>query len=260
MKPLYSTSMGQGEALLMLHGWAMNSQVMADFARKLASDFKVISVDLPGHGRSPDQGSWTLDSVVDQLAAMIHKPVICLGWSLGGLLALRLAACYPDKVSRVILMAASPRFVQADDWPDAQDDAVFERFSNELQKDVKSTLLRFLLLQAHGLQQLKQTVNQLKQGLDEGGVARFSGLESGLAALHKEDLRADLQQLHCPVHMLLGDRDRLIPASVLAQAQRLMPNLTGQVLQGAAHQTFISLPELCRQAVVDFCLAASHAA
>lgn len=255
MKPLHCTSMGQGEPLLMIHGWAMNLRVMADFAQFLASDFEVVLVDLPGHGHSPDQGRWTLDSVVDQIAALIHKPVICLGWSLGGLLALRLAARYPDKVSRIIMMAASPRFVQAEDWPDAQADAVFQKFSSDLQQDVKSTLLRFLLLQSHGLQQMKQTVNLLKQGLDEGGEASFSGLESGLDALRHADLRSDLQQVSCPVHMLLGDRDRLIPASVLAQAQGINPNLTGQVLQGASHQPFISHPELSRQAVVDFCRA-----
>lgn len=244
---------GQGAPLLMIHGWAMNAAVMAVFAQALSADFEVKTVDLPGHGSSEDGAPWVLDAVVAQLASQIDRPVICLGWSLGGMLALRLAARYPEKVQRLVLLSSSPRFVTADDWPEAQSQSIFDQFADELQQDVQTALLRFLLLQSHGLKQLKQTVTGLKQGLEQGGQARLPGLLSGLDVLRNEDVRNDLQQLACPVLLLLGEKDQLIPVGMLQHALALKPDLQYLVINGAAHQPFLTHREQTRMAVLDFC-------
>lgn len=252
MSDLHIRSQGEGVPLLLVHGWAMNSAVMAPFAEELARDFRVLSLDLPGHGRSTAARPWTLDELADRIAERLPESVIATGWSLGGLLALRLAARHPQCVRRLTLMAASPRFVTAQDWPEAQDAGMFDQFACDLKDDPKATLLRFLLLQAQGLDRLRQTIHHIKQALELGGEASLVGLQSGLDALRSADLRIDLQRLACPVQMILGERDRLVPAAMLAHARRLNPGLEGRVIEGAAHQPFLTHPEATRDAVLAF--------
>ena len=89
---MHIETLGSGPDLVLIHGWALHGGVFAPLARRLAPHFRLHLVDLPGHGlsRDPDE---TLDlrSVAVHVAAQT-PPAIWLGWSLGGLLALRAAA------------------------------------------------------------------------------------------------------------------------------------------------------------------------
>ncbi|MGH8172439.1 MAG: alpha/beta fold hydrolase, partial [Rhodanobacteraceae bacterium] len=89
---------GSGPDLVMLHGWAMHGGIFAPFADALAAHFTLHVVDLPGHGFSHDD-TGTLDPVeCARRIAEAAPRAIWLGWSLGGLIALRAALDRPDRV------------------------------------------------------------------------------------------------------------------------------------------------------------------
>ena len=93
------------------------------------------AVDLPGHGHSAPPAEFTLDGVVSALASAFAsgaEPLTVLGWSLGGQVAMRWALTQPKRVSRIVLVATSPRFVAGDDWPHAMSDETLVRFGDEL--------------------------------------------------------------------------------------------------------------------------------
>lgn len=251
---------GGGVPLLLIHGWAMNAAVMAEFADALSAHFRVLSVELPGHGQSPDCDCWGLDEVVASLQSQLDEPVICLGWSLGGLVALQLATTAPELVRRLVLLAATPRFVAESDWPAAQAKAVFDQFARDLDEDARATLLRFLLLQTQGLKDLRQTVQHLQNSLAKGGEATPNGLRCGLQILREADLRGAFQSLTCPVQMILGGRDRLIPNAMAEQAKQLLPRLQVELIATAAHQPFLSHPDETLQAIQRFCETERNAA
>src|SRR5580698_3178204 len=118
---LYIETHGTGPDLVLLHGWGLNLRVWDGLTRELESTFRVIAVDLPGHGRSawnpkartPAEQAWqvhaTLSSISDRYSL--------LGWSLGGQIAIDLAAAMPGSVERLILVATTPRFAKSEDWP-----------------------------------------------------------------------------------------------------------------------------------------------
>ena len=110
----------------------------------LADHCEVFAVDLPGHGNSTLDGAFDLQPVVDTLAKALPERANWLGWSLGGTLAMELAARYPRQVSQLVLVTATPRFVRTDNWPCGMEPQVLEQFCESLATDYAATVKRFL--------------------------------------------------------------------------------------------------------------------
>jgi len=76
MSGLYVEQRGQGPDLVLLHGWGLNLRVWDTLTDELASGFRVIAVDLPGHGRSdwnpnartPAEQAWSLHGTLASLS------------------------------------------------------------------------------------------------------------------------------------------------------------------------------------------------
>ena len=133
MSGLYTEVRGSGPALVLLHGWGLNLRIWDGLAAALSERFRIIAVDLPGHGRS----AWLPErSSLEEQAAQVRETVAgvagecsLLGWSLGGQIALQLAAADARRatcpvragaaaaIHRLVLVATTPRFVAAPDWP-----------------------------------------------------------------------------------------------------------------------------------------------
>ncbi len=102
-----------GEPLLLLHGSCSNSAMWFGDLPILAQHFRVLAVDIPGEP-GPSEGN-RLDQKNDEHTEWLHHlleqldlpQVILIGNSFGGWLSLRFATAYPDRVSRMILIAAS---------------------------------------------------------------------------------------------------------------------------------------------------------
>ena len=162
---LHVDTAGHGPPLVLLHGWAMHSDMWGPLLPQLAQRFRVHAVDLPGHGHSAPWHGFTLDGVVEAPASVFaaeQRPLAVLGWSLGGLVAMRWARRHPARVGRLVLVATSPRFVAGDDWPHAMSDETLARFGDELHVAWKHTIRRFLALQLQGSEHGRATMAALK--------------------------------------------------------------------------------------------------
>ena len=245
--------MGQGPDLVMLHGWSMHSVVWHDLAEGLAKHFTLHLVDLPGHGQSDWQpDALELDVMINNLANELPPTAYWLGWSLGGLISIAFADRFPERVKKLILMSATPCFVQVTDWQNAMDASVFKTFSDNLDDDQATTLQRFLLLQARGSQHSRDTIRKLTQQLTIEKPPVAAALKAGLKLLIEIDLRTQFSTLQCPVKMILGDRDTLIPEQMLDDAKRLNPKLETRLLAGAGHAPFIAQAIQCQYEIETF--------
>jgi len=110
-KRLWSEVTGSGEPLLLIHGMGSASTAWKLITPKLSKEFQVITVDLPGHGNTPLLASQAMDPVslaqalVDLMDAHGIAQFHVCGNSLGGWIALEIAAKYPDRVKSVIALA-----------------------------------------------------------------------------------------------------------------------------------------------------------
>jgi pimeloyl-[acyl-carrier protein] methyl ester esterase len=228
--------------LLCLHGWGLNAAVWEPLAASLPGGVQVLAPDLPGHGaRASEARFGGLDEAADRMAALLDAPATVVGWSLGGLLALTLAGRHPGKVARVVLVAATPRFVRASDWPCAMRPEVLDAFARDLALDYRATLTRFLALQVHGLPERAQTLRALKARCLQA-PPHPKALAEGLDILRDTDLRPLLAALEMPVHAVLGSLDTLVPSAVAGELRRLRPGIRVAVLAGAGHAPLLSHP------------------
>lgn len=250
---MFINVMGSGPDLVMLHGWSMHSGVWHTLAQNLAQHYTLHLVDLPGHGQSDWQaGDLEIDALLQQLAMQLPEQAVWMGWSLGGLISIAFAQRYPSRVKKLILMAATPKFVVAQDWPCAMQKQVFGDFATNLDVNQQDTLQRFLLLQARGAEHSRQTIRQLTEQLASQTSLNPDALHAGLNLLLQLDMRAALAEIACPVQVILGEKDSLIPQALAPALEQLRPATNVMVIAGAGHAPFISQPTRCQQIIEQF--------
>lgn len=250
---LHIETRGEGDDLVLIHGWGMNGTVWSNVAEHLAARFRVTVLDLPGHGRSEyDESACRFEDWVRACLDAAPERAIWIGWSLGGQIAQRAAVVAPSRVRKLVLVASSPRFVQGDDWPFAVDQRTLELFSLALSKSPTQTLERFLSLQVNGDDQARQTLRLLRQDLAVLPSAHPDALSLGLGFLQSLDLRDQLSTIECPMLWLLGERDTLIPVEVGEILEALAPRADILILGGAAHAPFLSHPRESLRALTGF--------
>jgi pimeloyl-[acyl-carrier protein] methyl ester esterase len=236
---------------VFIHGWAMNSAVWRGCLPLLPDWIAPLTVDLPGYGEYMNADAARLDEYVEHVAERITRPALLTGWSLGGLVSLKLAQRYPHKVAGLLQVATTPQFVQHGHWSAAIDADVFDQFALSLEKDITKTIQRFLALQVRGTRTSLRTIRELQHAIDERGMPGAEALFAGLRILSGTDLTGMVADLECPVTWLLGDKDALVPVALADVLKQLAPAVEIQVIRGAGHAPFISHPEAFADAVVQ---------
>ena len=252
---LHIESVGHGPPLVLLHGWAMHSGLWGPLLPRLAKRYRVHAVDLPGHGHSAPLASFTLDAVVDALAAAFsgaQRPLTVLGWSLGGLVAMRWALAEPARVGRIALVCTSPRFVACDDWPHAMSCATLDRFGDELHVAWKLTVQRFLALQMQGGEHARATLVALRSRVFARGEPAPKALFDALTAIRGADLRAEASRVTQPALVVSGSRDTLTLPDAGRWLADHLPAARFALIEGAAHAPFLSHPEAFAGALDGF--------
>lgn len=238
--------------VVLLHGWGMHAQVWGEFATHLAAFCQVHSVDLPGYGGSLPCEPYDLDTLAAQVADNLPQRALVLGWSMGGLVAQRLALRMPQRVEKLILMAGTPCFSGRADWRHGMADKVLDAFQAQLRGDALTTLRRFLAVQSMGGEDAKAQTQQLRQAVEARPLPSVSTLAAGLDILRNSDLRADVAQIHQPCCLIHGEADTVVP---LGAAQYLHAHLAHSqlhTLAGCAHAPFLSRPAECAAVLRDF--------
>ncbi|WP_149196373.1 pimeloyl-ACP methyl ester esterase BioH [Luteimonas suaedae] len=237
---MHIDTQGSGPPLLLLHGWAMHGGVFAPLVERLANEFTLHVVDLPGHGHSAATATpLALEAVVSELAARVPR-ALWLGWSLGGLFALHAAATRPRAVRGLALLCASPRFVRGDDWKYGMSPELFADFADGLRRDWRGTLERFIALEAFGSDHAKDELRALRDGLFARGEPAMQVLADGLAMLQTTDLRAALPRLSPPSLWLAGRRDRVVDPRAMRVAAERTPQARFEQIEHAGHAPFLT--------------------
>ena len=248
-------SVGSGKPLVLLHGFAMHGGLFEPLLPSLAQRHRVHAVDIPGHGRSPAITPFDLPPLaeaIDEAVDGVDAPMAVLGWSLGGQIALQWALSHPGRFDRLILVAATPSFVQREDWEHAMSATMLARFGDELRVSWRFTLQRFLALQVHGSDVGRATLAQLRQRLFARGAPSSVSLARALELLRDIDLRPLLSRITIPTLVIGGDRDALVPPGATQALARALPDAAHVTIEGAAHAPFLSHRQAFLDAVLPF--------
>jgi len=213
-------------------------------AEELRDRFRLIAVDLPGHGRSawsagrgtPAEQAWLIHTTL----ASVSNRYSLLGWSLGGQIALDLAAAMPGQIDKLVLVAATPRFAQSSDWPHGMQPSVITRLATQLRQDYQRTVSDFLELQVRGSIEGSSVLEQLRHALFVHGQAKPDALEAGLNTLATSDLRPTLSHVRAPTLVIAGQRDRITAPETSRLLAQALPDARYVEMRRAAHAPFLS--------------------
>lgn len=240
---LHAKAAGRGPDLVLLHGWGLHGGVWAPVREALEARFRVTVFDLPGHGFSSFTPLRGFDEAVDDVAAQVPGGAFVCGWSLGGLIAQRLARRHPVRVRALALVGTTPCFVQRPDWPHAMKSETLAGFASGLRTDLEATLKTFVALNALGGTRDRSAIRALATELVSRGAPDPSALEVGLELLRETDLRAEVPGIAQPALVIHGTRDALAP---IESGRWLAANLPrGKLVEmpDAAHLPFASHPQ-----------------
>lgn len=232
-------------ALVLLHGWGVNRCVWTNVAERLRPQFRVLALDLPGYAVTTDRAPEGTDlaGMAGDLLAAAPAAAIWLGWSLGGMVALKAAHRAPHRVTRLVLVGTTPRFVCGPNWEHGVDARQVAAFAADLAVDYQRTVARFLLLQAGTGAAARAVARALARRITACGAPGAAALQDSLKALVGADLRADLPGIVVPARVIHGAEDRLTPVGAARYLARHLPAAQLSVIPGAGHAPFMLAPD-----------------
>lgn len=239
---------GAGEPFILLHGWSMSSAVFSEVAPVLAKKYRVLCPDLPGHGQSDsvaDCQLGVLAMAIEQWAQQlgVANPSL-LGWSLGGQVALQIAANKLLSVKKLLLISTTPRFCQSDDWQYGLPATQIKSLTRNLERAYAKTMGDFFNLQFVGEDLAKERYRQiLAFAVRREQLPKPEQAQKTLAVLGSADLRNLLLDVQQPVLVMHGGLDQIIPFAAGEFLVHQLPKARLYRLPSAGHAPFFSCPE-----------------
>jgi len=248
---------GSGQPLVMLHGWSMSSAVFSEVAQLLGKTNRVLCPDLPGHGDSAAVAECSLAAFAERICSWLdylQLPRAALfGWSLGGQVAMQLALQDGVRFSRLLLVAATPRFCQAPDWPHGLPETQLRALDRNLGRAYEKTMGEFFNLQFAGENLSKERYREILHfAVRSSHLPDIARARETLTVLGTTDLRSNLPSIRLPVQVLHGDADQIIPPGAGRYLAEHIPEADLQIFPGIGHAPFFSRPEDSVKLWLDF--------
>ena len=240
--------------LALIHGWGLGRAAWQPVTERLSAHYTLHIVDLPGYGAAqPDARSFvdTARRIVDELPV---GTTLC-GWSLGAMLALEAAHQCPERIPALILVGATPSFVQRQDWPHAQAPTMLSLFTAAVRSNPRDTLQRFIALLNQGDTQARANTRAQQQSLPAVDLPDSDSLLQGLDWLRKSELRPWVPAVSIPTLLIHGEHDPLMPLAAAEWLAEHLPEAQLEIFKGAAHAPFLSDPERFAELLIDTCHA-----
>lgn len=249
---IYYSDTGSGRAVVLLHGYLESSQVWKEFSDLLSDRYRVISVDLPGHGRSTIYGDiHTMEFMASGIRQLltsldISNPVI-VGHSLGGYVALAFVEQYPADVSGYCLFHSHP-FA---DTPETRE---------KREREIKLVRMgkKYLMYPSNiSMMYAKSNIERLKDAVEKSKAIASSISDEGIIAVLK-GMMARPSRLHImeegrvPCLWILGRHDNYIQCDPVQARVRLPGNAKVVILENSGHLGFIEEPQISAAALSQF--------
>ncbi len=250
--------------IVLIHGWGLNSGIWSEFiqlAEQCAPELRFHSIDLPGYGSlASEPSSSSLRELALSCLSRAPEKAIWVGWSLGGMVALKAAMLdLGPAVRGLYLIASSPCFVAKAGWQYGVDLEIFERFSKEFSESYSTALSMFLLLQSGANKGARKLAKQAHAAVCEFSDPSETTLKQGLECLARTDLRQDLMG---------SEALRVLPSRVVScRLDRVANPEGGRVLAETieaefvqiktGHAPFLSAPQTVLKDLTEFVAGAA---
>jgi pimeloyl-ACP methyl ester carboxylesterase len=239
--PIFYAHRGNASpVLLCVHGAGADHTHWGAQLRDLCKLCRVITIDLPGHGRSPGAGKETIaeygEVVLAVLDALGLEQVVLAGHSMGGAITLWLALHAPERLQRIVLVGTGARLKVAEDILQA------------LQDDPASAVDKIV--------DMSYDVDT-EEALRQMGRTAFSEADPmffyrDLQACDAFDVRPQVAQIACSALVICGESDRMIPPKFSQFLAEQVPHAELVLVPHAGHMVQIEQPDMVGQAIAHW--------
>lgn len=241
---LYYYEQGQGQPVVLIHGWPLSHRMWESQIAALAeAGYRVIAYDRRGFGQSGrPAGGYDYDSFAADLDCLMTqldlRDAVLAGFSMGGGEVARYIGRYgSERVAKTMLLGAVPPFLlKREDNPEGVDGSVFDSMLDAVRSDRIAFLGEFFYnfynLDPEG-----------KEGQELVAFSKWIAWEASplatlecIKAFGTTDFRADLAKFDIPTLVVHGDDDRIVPLAVSGQRSHgAIPGSRLEVIPGAPH-------------------------
>lgn len=241
-KNIFFTDQGEGKPIVLLHGFTESLKIWTPFAGNLAKKYRVICIDLPGHGKSEVVDTiHTMELMADVVLCVLRSlrvgKAFMVGHSMGGYVTLAFAAKYPSRLKAISLFH-SHCFADSPAEKEARN-----RTIGIVGKDKFSYLAQFI----PGLfppevhkkyhKQIEKLIQRASKMHREGVIAALEGMKN------RNDQSELLKQTKLPILFIIGLKDSKAPHSRLWEMISTPERSELLLLKNCGHMGYIEYPE-----------------
>lgn len=243
---------GAGLPLVFLHAFPLNRAMWADQEKALSSQFRVITIDLRGHGES-DAPLWryTLDQAADDVIGLLDylsiEQAVFIGLSMGGYILFAVYRKYAERVKGMVL--ADTR-VQAD--TDEGKQARFEMAQVAYKQGARAIadIMIPKLLSPATIRTRPELIQRVRTMIEGNQISGIAG--DLMAMAERPDSTPLLKQMTCPTQIIVGELDLPTPPSDAKLMADMLPDARSVIIPEAAHLSNLEQPGLFNESVRSF--------
>lgn len=243
---------GQGPVVILVHGYLESLEIWDDFVPELESDFSVLRIDLPGHGKSVCKlQTISMELMADSISAVMTNLEITkafmVGHSMGGYASLAFAERYPNWLSGLCLLHSSTNADTIEKRQSRMND--IETVKNGGAKDIVYLSIPRLFA--------NQNSERMDDMVDKAIQIALATSDQGIiGALNGMALRPDRNHIvdaaNFPVFFVFGKHDNLISAEVVASLAERHKKTRTVILNNSGHMGFIEERDQTIAAIKSF--------
>jgi pimeloyl-ACP methyl ester carboxylesterase len=250
-KRIFYTEKGEGKTIVLLHGFTESQKIWNHFVKVLSGEFRLITIDLPGHGKSECVALvHTMELHAEVVNAVLNKTgvkkCVMVGHSLGGYLTLAFAGKYPGKLKGFCIFHSHC-------FADSAEDRENRNRSIEIvKKDKFGYLSKFITglfpeeVQEKFAEEISILIKDAEKMPKEGVIAALEGLKV------RKDQAGLLASTKLPVLFILGLKDSKAPLNRLWEMISLPSHSEALILKNTGHMGYIEDPKATLNAIRQF--------
>ncbi len=243
---------GQGEPLMLLHGFGGNKDTFTRVSRFLVKRYRVIIPDIIGFGESahPFQADYSPSTQVERLRALSQalnlKSFHLGGNSMGGQIALLYTALYPAEVNSLWLL--SPAGV----WSVPKSDVLKEVTESGHNALIATNEKEFKEVMALGMSRPPFIPEPMLKVLAQERIQNAALEKRIFRKILDHSVEDQISGMETPTLIMFGSRDRVIPVETANVLSKLLPNSKVVFVQNAGHVPMFEKPRQCANDYVSF--------
>lgn len=253
-KSITYTDEGQGQTLVLLHGYLETKEVWTRFAKKLSKTFRVITIDLPGHGKSDviaktHSMNLMAETVNNLLLELNIEICTIIGHSMGGYVLLAFAQLFPQKLNRLVLFHSSV-YSDTDEKKKNRLREIEFIQQGKLDLIVNSNLPDTFANENHIL--FSQTIETMKAMAVKSNPEGVCSILRGM--MERNDQQEMIKNFKKPMLFIFGRKDNYIPVEVGEKMEKINNKIQLKWLTNSGHMGFVEEEKVSLRVLKRFLL------